>query len=386
MDFELTDEQRMFYEEVRKFVSNELVLPVEEYYEYDHNQKFIWKNWKKMAEYGLLGLPFPEEYGGGGADALTTCLAMEAAGRSGLDAGTLLAWGAHTILCGVPIWKLGTEQQKRKYLPKICSGEWIGGFALTEPNSGSDAASLRTTATKVEGGWVLNGTKMFITNGPIGSVFVVMARTDKEKKAFGISAFIVEKSFEGFSVGKELDKLGNRTSTTSELIFEDCFVPEENLLGPENLGFVVVAKLILGWERSCLVAPAVGGIGAGLETSAKYAQERVQFKRPIAQFQAIQHKLADMKVAYEAGRQLIYRVATMLDQEEESLLDAAIAKEFITRASIKSADETVQIHGGYGYMREYLVERGIRDSKLASIGGGTSEIQLSIIARALMQL
>ncbi len=386
MEFSLTDEQRMFYDEVYKFTLNELVLPTEEYYEYDHNQKFIWKNWKKMAEYGLLGLPFPEEYGGSGASALTTCLAMEAAGRAGLDAGTLLAWGAHTILCGVPIWKLGTEEQKRKYLPGICSGETIGGFGLTEPDAGSDAASVRTFAKKVDGGWVLNGTKMFITNGPIGSVFVVIARTDKEKKAFGISAFIVEKDFEGFSVGKELDKLGNRTSTTSELIFEDCFVPKENLLGPENMGFVIVAKLILGWERSCLIAPAVGGIGAGMEVAAKYAQQRRQFKRPIAEFQAIQHKLADMKVAYEAGRQLIYRVATMLDQEEESLLDAAIAKEFITRASIKSAAETVQIHGGYGYMREYLVERGIRDSKLASIGGGTSEIQLSIIARALMDI
>jgi len=386
MEFTLTDEQRMFYDEVCKFTFNELVLPVEEYYEYDHGQKFIWKSWKKMAEYGLLGLPFPEEYGGSGASALTTCLAMEAAGRAGLDAGTLLAWGAHTILCGIPIWKLGTEEQKQKYLPGICSGETIGGFGLTEPEAGSDAASVRTTAKKTDGGWVLNGTKMFITNGPIGSVFIVIARTDKEKKAFGISAFIVEKDFPGFSVGKELDKLGNRTSTTSELIFEDCLVPEENLLGPENMGFVIVAKLILGWERSCLIAPAVGGIGAGIEVAAKYAQQRRQFKRPIAEFQAIQHKLADMKVAYEAGRQLIYRVASMLDRDEENLLDAAVAKEYITRTCIRSADETVQIHGGYGYMREYLVERGIRDSKLASIGGGTSEIQLSIIARALMQV
>lgn len=386
MDFELTDEQRMFYDEVRKFVAKELVLSVEEYYEYDHNQKFIWKNWKKMADYGLLGLPYPEEYGGGGASALTTCLAMEAAARSGLDAGTLLSWGAHTILCGIPIWKLGTEEQKKKYLPALSSGEKIGGFALTEPEAGSDAASLRTTATRVEGGWVLNGTKMFITNGPIGSVFIVMAKTDKEKKALGISAFIVEKDFSGFSVGKELDKLGNRTSTTSELIFEDCFVPEENILGTENLGFVIVAKLILGWERSCLLAGAVGGIGAGMEASARYAQQRIQFRRPIAEFPAIQHKLADMKVAYEAGKQLIYRVASMLDRDEENLLDAAVSKEFITRASIRSADETVQIHGGYGYMREYLVERGIRDAKLASIGGGTSEIQLSIIARSLMPI
>jgi len=386
MDFALTDEQRMFYEEVRKFVENELILPVEEYYEYDHNQKFIWKNWKKMAEYGLLGLPFPEEYGGGGAGALTTCLAMEAAARSGLDAGTLLAWGAHTILCGIPIWKLGTEEHKKKYLPGIASGEKVGGFGLSEPGAGSDAAALRTTAVKTDKGWVLNGTKMFITNGPIGSQFIVMASTKKEAKAFGISAFIVEKDFPGFSVGKELDKLGNRTSTTSELIFEDCIVPEENMISQENFGFVIVAKLILGWERSCLLAPAVGGLGAGLEISARYAQERQQFKRPIAKFQAIQHKLADMKVAYEAGKQQVYRVASMLDRDEENLLDAAVCKEFLTRAAIRSADETVQIHGGYGYMREYQVERGIRDSKIASIGGGSSEIQLSIIARGIKKL
>ena len=386
MEFSFTDEQRMFYDQVRRFVSNELALTVEEFYEHDDNQKFVRKNWKKMSEYGLLGLPFPEQYGGGGADAVTTCLAIEAAARSGLDAGTLLSWGASTILCGIPIFKLGTEEQKKKYLPGIASGEGIGGFGLTEPESGSDAASMHTTAVKTDAGWVLNGTKMFITNGPIGSQFVVMAVTNKEQRAFGISAFIVQSDFPGFSVGKELDKLGNRTSTTSELIFEDCLVPHENMLGPENFGFVTVAKLILGWERSCLLAAAVGGIGAGMEVSARYALERRQFRRPIAEFQAIQHKIANMKIAHEAGRMLIYRVASMLDRGEENLLDAAVAKEYLTREAIRSADETVQIHGGYGYMKEYHVERGIRDSKMASIGGGTSEIQLSIIARALMPI
>jgi len=376
----------MFYDQVCKFTLNELSLEADEYYKYDDGQQFVWDNWKKMAEFGLIGLPFPEEYGGGGADAVTTCVAMEAAARAGLDAGTLLTWGAHTILCGIPILKLGTDQQKSRFLPGIASGEKIGGFALSEPESGSDAASVRTTAVKADGGWVLNGTKMFTTNGPIGSQFVVIATTDKEKRAFGISAFIVEADSDGFSVGKELDKLGNRTSTTSEVIFEDCFVPDENMLGPVNFGFVTVAKLILGWERSCLLAYAVGGLGAGMEVSSKYAMERVQFKRPIAEFQAVQHKIADMKIAYEAGKLLIYRVASMLDKGDENLLDAAVAKEYLTRAAIKGADETVQIHGGYGYMKEYMVERGIRDSKLASIGGGTSEIQLSIIARALMKV
>jgi len=386
MEFTFSEEQRIFYDQVRKFVTEELVLPVEEYYKYDDNQEFVWKNWKKMSEFGLLGLPLPEEYGGSGADAVTTCIAIEAAARSGLDAGTLLAWGAHMILSGIPILKLGTEEQKKKYLPGICSGEKIGGFGLTEPGAGSDAAAISTTAVKTDKGWLLNGTKMFITNGPIGSQFVVAAVTNKEQKAFGISTFIVESGYPGFSVGKDLIKLGNRTSTTSELIFEDCLVPHDNLLGPENFGFVTVAKLILGWERSCLIAAGVGGIGAGLEVSAKYALERRQFNRPIAEFQAVQHKIANMKIAYEAGRQLIYRVASMLDKGEDNLLDAAVAKEFITREVIRSADETVQIHGGYGYMKEYQVERGIRDAKLASIGGGTSEIQLSIIARALMQV
>ena len=386
MEFSLSDEQRMFYDQVRRFVTEQLLLEGEEYYRYDDNQEFVWDNWKKMAGFGLLGLPIPEKYGGGGADAMTTCLAIEAAARSGLDAGTLLSWGAHTILCGIPIINLGTEQQKEKYLPGIASGQMIGGFGLTEPGSGSDAAAMQTTAVKTDAGWVLNGSKMFITNGPIGSQFVAMAVTDKSQKAFGISAFIVEKVFPGFSVGKELDKMGHRTSTTSELIFEDCLVPHENMLGPENFGYVTVAKMILGWERGCLLAAALGGIGAGIENGARYAMERRQFGRPIGEFEAIQHKIADMKISYEAGKMLIYRVASMLDQGNENLLDAAVGKEYLTRAAIRAADEVVQIHGGYGYMKEYMVERGIRDSKLASIGGGTSEIQLSIIARALMNV
>jgi len=388
MEFSLTEEQQIFYDQVRRYITNEVVLPVEEYLRHDHAGEFVWTSWTKLGEYGLLGLPYPEEYGGSGADALTTCLALEAASRSGLDAGTMLAWGAHTILCGVAIWKLGTEEQKQKYLPGIASGEAIGGLGLTEPNAGSDATSLHCKAERVDGGWVLNGTKTFITNGPIGAQFVVLARTDPDaaEDAMAISAFIVERDFDGFAAGPEMDKLGNRTSTTSELIFEDCFVPEANLLGQENFGFLLVGRLILGWERSCLLAAAVGGLGAGLEVSARYAQERHQFNRPIAAFEAVQHKLADMKIAYEAGKLLIYRMATLLEQDEISLLDAAVAKEFLTRASIRTADEAVQIHGGYGYMKEYLVERGIRDAKLASIGGGTSEVQLSIIARALVKM
>ncbi|MFC1889816.1 acyl-CoA dehydrogenase family protein [Thermodesulfobacteriota bacterium] len=384
MDFSLTDEQKAFYDMVLKYSKNELV---EDLTEYDHESKWPQHIWERMGAYGLLGLPYPEEYGGQGADCLTTCLAKMAVGASGLDGGITLSWGAHTILCGVPIWKLGTEEQKKRYLPKLASGEWLGGFGLTEPNAGSDATAVQTTAVKKGDRYILNGSKMFITNGPIGKVFIVIASTNKEAKAFGISAFIVESDFPGFSAGKKLDKMGVRTSTTSELIFEDCEVPEENLLDQENFGFINVAKLILGWERSCLLAPAVGAMEAGLERIVQYAKDRVQFKRPIARFQAIQHMLANMKMRLEVSRQLIYRQAWLLDSGAElPMVEAAITKVYLTEAGMKSAEDAVQILGGYGLMKEYIVERGFRDAKLGTIGAGTNEIQRSIIARSLMNL
>ncbi len=385
MEFELTEEQKMLRETIYQFSKNE-IYPNSKNVEYDTKGEFIWDNWKKMAKMGLLGFPFPQEYGGQGASVMDTVIAKEAFAMGGADAGTCLSWGAHTILCGVPIWQLGTKEQKEKYLTKIATGEWIGGFALTEPGAGSDAASIRTRAEKKGDRWILNGSKMFITNGPIGDVFVVIAVTDKNKKAFGISAFIVEKNFKGFGVARELDKLGNRTSPTAELYFEDCEVPEENLLGPLDLGFVEVAKLILEWERSCLLAPAVGAMQLGLKRAVDYAKERVQFGRPIIQFQAIKHKLADMYVAIEACRQLIYRVAWMKDQGMSAYLEASIAKYFVSEMVVKMAYEEVQILGGYGYIKEYLVERGYRDARLSTIGGGTSEVQKSIIARAVLGL
>jgi len=384
MEFTITDEQQAFYDTVLRFARNEIAPTAEEW---EARSEWPQPNWEKMGGYGLLGLPFPEEYGGSGADCLTTCLAKEAVGRAGVDGGLCLSWGAHTILCGVPIWKMGTEEQKQRYLPKISSGAWIGGFALTEPDAGSDATGIRARAEKKGDRYILNGTKMFITNGPVGKVFIVIAVTNPEAKAFGISAFIVEDGFPGFSVGKELDKLGVRTSTTSELIFEDCEVPEENLLGDENFGFINVARLILGWERSCLLAPGIGAMEAGLERCVQHAKEREQFARPIIRFQAVQHMLADMKVRLEVSRQLVYRQAWLLDtQAEVPLVEAAITKVCVTEAGVRSSEEAVQIFGGYGYMKEYVVERGYRDAKLGTIGGGTSEIQRSIIARSLMNL
>ena len=298
---------------------------------------------------------------------------------------TPLSWGADTILCAVPIWLLGTEQQREKYLPKLCRGEWVGAFGLTEPGSGSDAAALRTTAELKGDRWVLNGSKMFITNGPIGDVFVVFASTTKGAANRGISAFIIEKSFSGFSAGKDLNKMGNRTSVTSELVFDNCEVPEENLLGPLDLGFLSVGKETLEWERSCLIAPMVGGMEFMLETCTAYAKLREQFGKPIAEFQAIQHKLAEMKVAIDGARLLVYRVAWLKEQGRNAMLEAAIAKLWATEAAVRVSYDAGQIFGGYGYIHDYPVERFYRDTRLGTIGAGTSEVQRIIIAREIIK-
>jgi butyryl-CoA dehydrogenase len=383
MDFELSREQADFKRECKEFAANEIAPYLEEH---DRNSTFFWEGWKKMGEFGLLGLPFPEEYGGSGASALDTAVAKEGFAAGGADWGICLAWGANTIIGGVPIWKLGNEEQKKKYLEPLARGEIVSCFGLTEPDAGSDAASIKTSANKVGDKYVLNGSKMFITNGPIADIAVVLAATDREKGAAGgISAFIVEKDFPGFRAGKELDKMGNRTSPTSELYFEDCEVPESNLLGDEGNGFVAVAKETLEWERAVMMAPAVGLMEANLERCLAYASEREQFGRPIARFQAIQHKLADIKVAMDTSRLLLYRAAWMKDRGIPAATEASVCKLFISEAAMKAASDAVQIFGGYGYVREYPVERAFRDSKLGEIGGGTSEIQRMIISRMLLK-
>ncbi len=383
MNFGLSDEQIAFRDAVERFGRDVLVPNWS--LEADANNVFLTDSWKAMGEFGILGLPFPEEYGGSGVGAVDTCLAGEALGRAGVDAGTTLSMGAHTILCGVPIWKLGTEDQKRKYLPGLASGKLIGGFCLTEPGSGSDAAGMKTRAVRDGDDWVINGSKTWITNGPNGDVFVVTAVTapDAKPKAFGISTFLVESGTPGFRVGKKLDKLGCRTSPTSELYFEDMRVPASAMLGPENMGFALVGKLILGWERTCLMSPALGGLWHGIATASRYMHEREQFGRPLAKFQALQEKIADMRVSYEVSWGLLYRVADLLDRDEPVMVEAAILKTYLSEASVKMAEEVIQIHGGYGYSKEYIVERGWRDSKVGTIGAGTSEVQRGIIARAI---
>ena len=380
MDFSFTDEQRAFKDQVLKFSQKELAPLAEEA---DWKGEFCWPAWRKMGAFGLLGLTYPEEYGGSGADVVTACLAGEAVAQGGAEGGLCLAWGAHTYLCGDTILKHGNEEQRRKYIPKIASGEWVGAFGLTEPGAGSDAASIRTTATRKGDSYLLNGTKMFITNGPIADVLVVIAVTDKEKKGAGISAFILDKNFPGYSVGRELKKMGVKASTTGELIFEDCPVPAENILRKEGDGFLIALGTV-EWDRSTLMAPFLGGLEYALEASVRYAKERVQFGRPIASFQAIQHMLADIKVTIEATRLLIFRVAWLKDRGKlVNPVEAAVAKLFIGELGMKAASDAVQIHGGYGLMHEYPVERIFRDAKLGSIGGGTSEIMRMIISRSI---
>jgi alkylation response protein AidB-like acyl-CoA dehydrogenase len=388
MDFSISKEQDALYESARELGAREVRPSV---LERDASERWDPTIWKKMAAAGLIGAPFPEEYGGSGLSALDTCIVKEGFTYGAHDGGVALAWGASSILCGVPIWKLGTEAQKQKYLPKMCSGDWVGAFCLSEPGSGSDAASMKTRAEKKGDRYILNGNKMWITNGPIANHFIVTAVTEPGAKAFGISTFIVEKNFPGFRVGQHIKKMGMNTSTTAEIFFEDCEVPEENLLGDLNMGFVVTAKLILGWERSTMLAPALGGQRANYETAAAYAKERQQFGRPIAKFQAIRHMIADMKIRYEIGRNLIHRVAWHLDDhggpdDAPPLLDAAIAKVYASEATQKTARDTIQVLGGNGFTKEYHVERSLRDSLVGTIGAGTSEIQRSIIARSVLEL
>ncbi|MBL8151508.1 MAG: acyl-CoA dehydrogenase family protein [Blastocatellia bacterium] len=382
MNFNLPEEIKEFQKAVHKFAKERMAPRAEAI---DAKAEFSRENWRDLSEMGLLGLPFPEEYGGTAASPLATTIAMESVARAGVDGGTTLAWGAHTILAGVPIWLLGSNRQKERYLPKLANGEWIGGFGLTEPDSGSDAASLRTTAEKKGDRYILNGSKMFITNGAVGDLFVVFAATDKKKGNRGISAFIVERGFAGFSVGEELNKMGNRTSTTTPLYFDNCEVPEENLLGQENMGFLSVGKETLEWERSCMIAPLVGGMEFVLEECTRYAKERKQFGSSIANFQAIQHKLADIKVAIEASRLLIYRVACMKARGQSAMMEASIAKLFVTESAVRVANEAVQIFGGYGYIHDYPVERFYRDVKLGTLGAGTSEVQKMIIAAEMLK-
>ena len=378
MNFALPEEILEFKENVKAF-SRATIFPSVE--ERDLHGTWDPSLWKKMGEMGLLGLSIPEEYGGQGASCLMTSVAHEAFAEGSVDGGLTLALGAHAIIGAMPIVLCGTEAQKKKYLPKIATGEFTSGLGLTEPGSGSDAAgSMETRAVKKGDKYVLNGTKMFITNGPIGDVFIVMAVTDKSKGAMGISVFIVEKSFKGFKVGKKLNKLGMRTSTTSELIFEDMEVPEENRIEKENSGFARVGRATLEWERTVLVAGSIGSMQSMLDNGVLYAKQRQQFNQPIIRFQAIQDKIARTRMKLDAARLLIYKSATRKDMGIPAPIESSIAKLYATEASNEVAYDIGQIYGGYSFIHEFPIERAYRDARLGTIGGGTSEVMRSIIA------
>jgi butyryl-CoA dehydrogenase len=374
----LSEEHKMIQEMVRKFALAE-VAPLAK--TLDESGEFPWETVKKMAALNLMGMPFPEEWGGGGADTLSYSIAVEELSRVCASTGITVA--AHTSLGTYPIWDSGNEAQKKRYLADLASGRKLGAFGLTEPGAGSDAGGTQTTAVRSGDHYVVNGTKCFITNASVSETYVFTAMTDKQAGTRGISAFIVEKGTPGFRPGKKENKMGIRGSDTGELIFEDCKVPVENRLGEEGKGFRVFLRTLDG-GRISIGAMALGIAQGALDASVKYARERKQFGRPIGDCGAIQDMIAEMATDIEAARHLVYNASILKDRGERFGKEAAMAKLFASTIAMKAARAAVQIHGGYGYMKDYDVERFYRDVKITEIGEGTSEIQRLVIARYLL--
>lgn len=376
LDFEFTEEQKMFKNMIVDFGQKEIEPLVEDA---EQNEKFPVELFPKLGEMGLLGIVFPEEYGGVDLDKITDCIFSEEMGR--INAGIAMCVNAHTSLSMFPIYKFGSDEQKEKYLIPGIAGEKIGALGLTEPNAGSDARSIRSQATKKGDKYILNGTKTWITNGTMCDYAVVAAYTDKSKKGHGISIFVVDKGAPGFSVSGKMHKLGHRSADTSELIFENCEVPEENLLVGEG-GFQGAMETLLG-ARITHAAKSVGIAQAALNYALQYSKEREAFGRPISKFQAIGFKLADMAVKVETARLMVYKAAWLYSNGKKCLKEASMAKLYAADVVQSVATEGVQVLGGYGYSVEYLAERYYRDAKLASITEGTSEIQKIVISREL---
>ena len=380
MDFSFSEEQCLLRDSIIKFAKGTLNQKV---IERDHNHEFPADLWRKCGEIGIQGLPIPEQYGGSNVDPLTCAIALEALGYACHDGGLVFSLSAHLLACTVPLWRHGTDAQKQRYLPGLCDGTLVGSHAITEPGSGSDTFSMRTRAEKVDGGWKINGTKTFISNGPVADVAIIFAVTDPGKGFHGgVSGFLVEPRQPGLSTGKPFEKMGLRTSPIGELVFEDMFVPDEAVLGKVGAGAAVFGTA-MDWERALLVSGHVGVIERLLETAVSYARTRNQFNQSIGKFQAVSHKIADMKVQLEAARLLAYRAAWKLGNSRSASLDASISKLFVSESLLKCALDCVQLHGGYGFMVEYEVERVLRDAVAGTIYSGTSEMQRNIISRWL---
>jgi alkylation response protein AidB-like acyl-CoA dehydrogenase len=379
MEFELSEEQKQIKFSVREFAEAEIAPHV---MEWDESQHFPIELKPKLAELGLMGVLFPENYGGAGMGYVEYATIIEELSR--VDGSVGISVAAHNSLCSNHIYQFGTEAQKEKFLTPLARGEHLGAWGLTEPSAGSDASGTRTTAVRQDGGWLINGSKNFITHAIHADTCVAFASNDRTKHSKGITAFIFEKGMKGFSPSKKENKLGLRASETASVVFEDCFVPDANRLGEEGHGFVNAMEVLDG-GRVSIAALAVGIAQGAYESALRYSGERQQFGKPIREFQAIQFKLADMATQIDAARLLMYRAAWMKDQGKRTTKESSMAKLFASEVSVRVCEEAIQIHGGYGYTKDYPAEKYWRDSKLCTIGEGTSEIQRIIIARELMR-
>ncbi|MCM3489724.1 acyl-CoA dehydrogenase [Alkalihalophilus marmarensis] len=378
MNLRFTEEQEMMRKMVRDFAQEQITPFIEEM---EENETFPREIVNKMGELGLMGIPIPEEYGGAGMDFTSYIIAINELSKVSATVGVILS--VHTSVGTNPILYFGTEEQKQKYVPKLASGEYLGAFGLTEPGAGSDAGSLKTTAKKVGNEYILNGSKVFITNGGEADVYIVFASTDSQLGTKGISAFIVDKDTPGFSVGKKEKKMGLHGSNTTELTFEDARVPEENLLGQEGEGFkIAMSNLDAG--RIGIAAQSLGIAEAALDAAVGYAKERKQFGKPIGHQQGLGFKLADMATKVEGSRLLVYRAAKLRELGKKSGMEASMAKLFASRTAVEVSIEAVQVYGGYGYTKDYPVERYFRDAKICEIYEGTSEIQRIVIGKHLL--
>ena len=379
MNFQLDKKQELFRQMISEFAEVE-IKPLAA--EVDEQERFPEENVKKMARYGLFGIPCPRKYGGAGGDNIMYAIAVEELSKACATTGVIVS--AHTSLCVAPILENGTEEQKMKYLPKLCSGEWLGAFGLTEPNAGTDASAQQTFAVEDGDHYILNGTKIFITNAGFAHVYLILAMTDKSQGTRGITAFIVESDTPGFSIGKKELKLGIRGSATCELIFDNCRIPKENMLGKPGKGFGIAMKTLDG-GRIGIAAQALGIAQAAIDETVKYTKERKQFGKSIANFQNTQFQMADLYTKTEAARLLVRSAAFKKDMGMPFSTDAAMAKLFASETSMEVTTKAVQFHGGYGYTREYPIERMMRDAKITEIYEGTSEVQRMVIAARLFK-
>lgn len=379
MDFSLTDEQQALRDAVTEFARHELN---DDLVERERDGAFPRAGWQKCAEFGLLGLPIAEEYGGAGSDVLTTILALESLGYGCADNGLVFSLNAQLWAVESPIARFGSEAQKQRYLPALCRGSSIGAHAMSEPGSGSDAFSLTTTAEEVASGYVLRGSKTFVTNAPEADLFLVFATTNPGRGFASLCAFLVERDTRGLSLGSPLAKMGLRTSPMSELYLDGCEVEREQLLGRPGAGMAIF-NAAMRLERSCILASCVGAMQRQLERATAYARERKQFGQPIGSFQSVSQKLVDMKLRLETARLLLYKVGWLIDKGEPATLEAALVKLHLSESFLQSSLDALQVHGGYGFMTEYELERDVRDAVGSRLYSGTSEMQRNIVARAL---